>query len=254
MLVISDLEVSYLKTIAVLRGITLNIPTGGIVALIGTNGAGKSTTLKSISGLLATEDGEVTAGEIRFNGTKINNKGIQEIVKMGIVHVMERRRVLAHLTAEQNLIVASPYYGSRLKIDLDKVYSYFPFLRTRHHQMSGYLSGGEQQMLVIGRALMAHPKLMLLDEPSLGLAPLITKEIFRIIGEISVEEKSSILLVEQNALAALTLAQYCYLMENGKIALSGLSNELKSNANIKEFYLGIGAAGERKSYRRDKTV
>jgi branched-chain amino acid transport system ATP-binding protein len=252
MLVVSHLEVAYIKAVTVLRDITLDIPTGAIVALIGTNGAGKSTTLKSISGLLSTEYGKVTAGEITFNGERIDNKGIQDIVKLGIVHVMERRRILAQLTTEQNLVVASPYHGGQLKMDLDKVYSYFPFLRARRHQISGYMSGGEQQMLAIGRALMRHPKLMLLDEPSLGLAPIVTKEIFSIIEKINIEEKTSILLVEQNALAALTLAQYGYVMENGRIPLSGLSSELRSDVNIKEFYLGISADGERKTYKRMK--
>jgi len=232
----------------------MEVGPGKVVGLLGANGAGKTTTLKAISGLLRTEVGEVTDGSIEFEGVRIDKKNPEEIVKMGIVQVMEGRRLFEHLTVEENLI-ASAYItgdGGRLKQDLDSVYNYFPRLKDLCHQTSGYLSGGEQQMLVIGSALMTHPKLMLLDEPSLGLAPKLVREIFDIVRRINVEEGTSILLVEQNVKAALTIAEYGYVMENGRVVLDGPTEKLKDNEDIKEFYLGLSELGERKSYREVK--
>ncbi|MCX7838980.1 MAG: ABC transporter ATP-binding protein [Anaerolineae bacterium] len=253
MLKLNNIEVVYSDVILVLRGVSLEVGDGQIVALLGANGAGKTTTLKAISGLLWTELGQVTRGSIEFNGERIDRLGPEDIVERGIVQVMEGRRLFAHLSVEENLIAGSLVRGNgRTKADLEMVYTYFPRLRDLRHRVSGYLSGGEQQMLVIGRALMAHPKLMLLDEPSLGLAPLIVREIFEVIQKINRQEKTSILLVEQIAQAALEIAHYGYVMENGRVVLDGPAEKLRDNEDIKEFYLGLTQLGERKSYREVK--
>lgn len=218
---------------------------------MGSNGAGKSTTLKSISGLLKPENGDVTDGNIEFYDQPIQDMDAAEIVEMGIFQVMEGRRVFEHLTVEENLIAGAYTRKDRthLKQDMDMVYSYFPALKSRIDQTAGYLSGGEQQMLAIGRALMAKPKLMMLDEPSLGLAPMLVREIFGIIERINREQNTTILLVEQNANLALNVADYAYIMENGRIVLEGYPKTLKENADVREFYLGLTEVGQRKSYR-----
>lgn len=254
MLRLNNLEVKYLGVILVLRGIFLEVGKGKIVALLGANGAGKSTTLKAISGLLKTEQGEVTDGTIEFEGKRIDKLPPEEIVKKGIIQVLEGRRILEHLSVEENLKIGaySKSYGSRLNRQLDMVYDYFPRLKDLHNQTSGYLSGGEQQMLVFGRALMARPKLVMLDEASLGLAPLLVKEIFDIVGRINAEEGTAFLLVEQNAVAALALAEYGYVMENGRIVLDGPAAKLRGNEDVQEFYMGLSEIGERKSYQEIK--
>jgi branched-chain amino acid transport system ATP-binding protein len=251
MLQLNNVEVRYMDVILVLRGVSLEVEKGSVVALLGSNGAGKTTTLKAISGLLKTEEGKVTDGTIEFEGRRIENGDPEKIAKLGIIQVLEGRMVLEHLTVEENLRVGAHIAGNgaRLRRDLDMVYGYFPLLRDLRGQTSGYLSGGEQQMLVVGRGLMSHPKLMLLDEASLGLAPLLVNEIFKILRRINEEEKVSILLVEQNARAALSFAQYGYVMENGKIVLEDTADNLAENADIREFYMGIATAGKRRSYR-----
>ncbi|HYB20004.1 MAG TPA: ABC transporter ATP-binding protein [Thermodesulfobacteriota bacterium] len=251
MLSVNNIEVVYHDVILVLRGVSLSLREKQIIALLGANGAGKTTTLKAVSGLLKTEVGKVSHGDIQFNGQRIDRMSPEEISRMGIIQVLEGRRVLEQLTVEENLEVATYLLPdrSRAKQDIDRVYTYFPKLKQIKGQKSGYISGGEQQMVLLGRALMAHPKLMLLDEPSLGLAPLLVQEIFRIIHQINDEEKTAILLVEQNAIAALDLASYGYVMENGRIVLDGSAEELKKNEDVKEFYLGFGALAQRKSYR-----
>jgi branched-chain amino acid transport system ATP-binding protein len=251
MLSVNNIEVIYSNVVLVLRGVSLEVKDKSITALLGANGAGKSTTLKAISGLLHTELGRVSKGHILLDGKRIERFGPEDIVELGIVQVMERRRVFEHLTVEENLIVgASPVKGRyNLKRDIDATYSFFPRLKDLRSQTSGYLSGGEQQMLVIGRALMGHPKVLLLDEPSLGLSPLMTKEIFRGVKSINLGEGTSILLVEQNALAGLSVADYGYIMENGRIALNGPPGSLRDNEEVREFYLGYSKAGERMSYR-----
>jgi len=250
MLKLSNVEVKYAGVILVLRGVSLEIGKGTIVSLLGSNGAGKTTTLKAISGLLHTELGEVTAGTIEYEGCRIDKMDPEQIAKMGIIQVMEGRRVLEHLTVEENLRLGG-YIRSRDNItkDLDMVYDYFPKLRNLRNSTSGYLSGGEQQMVVMGRAMMAHPRIMLLDEPSMGLAPLIVDEIFEIIKKFNSEEKSSILVVEQNARTALAVSEHSYVLENGRVVLDGPSSKLADNEDIKEFYLGLSKIGEKKSYR-----
>ena len=248
-LFVNNIEAVYDRVILVLKGVSLKMPEGGIVALLGANGAGKSTTLKAISGLLHGERGEVTKGSIEFLGREIEHRDAADIVKLGVVQVMEDRRVFEHLTPEENLLVGAYTRPDSITNDLERVYSYFPALTQRRSVKAGYLSGGEQQMLAIGRALMARPKLMLLDEPSLGLAPLLVEEIFNIVKRINKEEGVSILLVEQNATIALELAEYGYVMENGRIVLDGDSEKLKNNEDIQEFYLGLSTVGQRKSYR-----
>jgi branched-chain amino acid transport system ATP-binding protein len=252
MLVMNAVEVRYLDVILVLRGVSLEVPTGKIVALLGVNGAGKSTALKAISGLLETEEGKVTDGSIYFDGTRIDRMSPEDIVKLGIVQVIEGRKVMGHLTVEQNLRGGAFLRHGDLRRDLDMVYSYFPRLKERRNFTAGYLSGGEQQMLVIGRAMMAHPKLMLLDEPSMGLAPLLTREIFDMIKRFNTEEKTSILVVEQNARAALSIAEHGYIMENGTIVLDAPAAKLADNPDVKEFYLGLSTVGEKRSYREIK--
>lgn len=254
MLQLNNVEVTYLNVIRVLHGVSLTVPDGLVVALLGANGAGKSTTLKAISGLLRIEEGAVTDGTIEWNGERIDKKGAEEIGKLGIIQALEGRRVFEHLTTEENLIVGA--YQRRdhhaVKRDLDMVYEYFPRLKDLRHNIAGYLSGGEQQMLVIARAIMASPKLMMLDEPSLGLAPLLVEEIYNIIQRFNEEQKISVLLVEQNVRIALSIAQYGYVMENGRIVLDGSADFLKNNEDVKEFYMGLTKLGTRKSYREVK--
>ncbi len=250
MLILNNVEVIYNDVILVLKGVSLELPPGKVVALLGGNGGGKSTVLKSISGLLKTELGEVTDGSIEFEGVRLDKLDPEKIVKMGIVQVLEGRKLFSHLTVEENLRVSSVGVGrSQIKRDLSNVYDYFPRLRDFRNRTAGYLSGGEQQMLVIGSALMSHPKIMLLDEPSLGLAPLMVKEIFEIISKINIEGKVTILLVEQNVNAALGISDYGYIMENGRIVLDGAAKTLRENEDVKEFYLGLSTLGGRKSYK-----
>ncbi|MBM3131603.1 MAG: ABC transporter ATP-binding protein [Chloroflexi bacterium] len=254
MLQLENVEVRYSGIILVLKGITMEVNEGDLVALLGSNGAGKTTTLRAISGLLKTEDGRVTDGKIEYKGKGIENGDPEEIAKKGIIQVLEGRRILPHLTVEENLRAGAYVVGRKAdtKKDLQMVYDYFPKLRMLRTQTSGYLSGGEQQMLVVGRALMAHPTLVMIDEASLGLAPLLQKEIYSIIYRINGEEKVSILLVEQNAKAALAISDYAYLLENGSIVLSGPAAQMADNEDVKEFYLGLGASGETRSYREVK--
>lgn len=247
MLKINNIEVKYHHSILVLRGVTMDVGEESVVALLGANGAGKTTTLKAISGLLKTEVGEVTDGTIELDGRRIDRLDTEEIVGLGITQAMEGRRIFEHLTVEENLRAGRK--GSDIPKDLEMVYTYFPNLRALRRQVSGFLSGGEQQMMVIGSGLMAHPLYFLLDEPSLGLSPMLTEEIFGIIKRIRIEEKTAILLVEQNALIALEVADYGYVMENGKVVLDGPTEKLKDNEDIKEFYLGLSEIGERKSYK-----
>jgi branched-chain amino acid transport system ATP-binding protein len=254
MLQVNNIVVVYMNVIQVLRGVSLEVDDGQIVALLGANGAGKTTTLKAISGLLKTEEGEITDGSIDFDDKRIDRYDPGDIAAMGISQVMEGRRVLEHLSVEENLLVGAYRRKDRagVKRDIEMVFDYFPRVKDLRRRTSGYLSGGEQQMLVIGRALMASPKLMLLDEPSLGLAPLLVQEIYEIIRRINAEQKMAILLVEQNVRAALGIADYGYVMENGKIVLGGPADKLKDNEDIKEFYMGLSAIGSQKSYREVK--
>lgn len=251
MLKVNNIEVTYHGVILVLRGVSLEVGDGKVISLLGANGAGKSTTLKAISGLLKTEVGRVSRGSIQWEGRNIDREDPEEIAKMGVIQVMEGRRILEHLTVEDELLAGGYIVRHKYNLhkELDRVYHFFPKLKTLRQHTSGYLSGGEQQMLVIGRALMSHPKLVMLDEPSLGLAPLLVEEIFGIVRAINREEKVSILIVEQNAVAALELAEYGYVMENGRMVLDGSSRQLKENEDVKEFYLGFGALSQRKSYR-----
>jgi branched-chain amino acid transport system ATP-binding protein len=238
----------------VLKGVSIQVDEGKVVALLGGNGAGKTTTLKAISGLLGTELGEVTDGSIDFLGQRIDHRSPEEIVRLGIVQVMEGGQIFEHLTVDQNLKLGAYSRSDTpgIRNDLGRTYGYFPKLISLKDRISGYISGGERQMLVLGRALMARPKIMLLDEPSLGLSPLLVREIFRIIGQINTEEKTSILLVEQNARMALLVSEHGYVMENGRIVMDGPSERLRSNEDIKEFYLGLSEIGKRKSYRTAK--
>ena len=251
LLVVNNIEVIYHHVILVLKGLSLQVQQGQIVTVLGNNGAGKSTTLKAISGLLKSEDGEVSDGQIRFLGDRIDQRYPEEIVRMGIFQVMEGRRVFGDLTVEENLIAGGHTNRSkqRLKEDMERVYGYFPRLKARKSFLAGYISGGEQQMLVIGRGLMASPRLMLLDEPSMGLSPLLVAEIFNIIKRINKEGGVSILLVEQNARLALSIADHGYVMESGRIVLDDAVEKLKENADVREFYLGLTEVGKKKSYR-----
>lgn len=250
---LNNVEVIYNDVILVLKGLSIQVNQGTIVALLGSNGAGKSTTLKAISGLLKPEDGAVTDGEILFEGQPIHNADPARIVRQGIFQVMEGRRIFEHLTVEENLRAGGYIQGAgKNRQIMEMIYNYFPRLKERRNQVAGFLSGGEQQMLAIGRALMADPKVILLDEPSLGLAPLLVREIFHIVQRINEEQGKTILLVEQNAHHALSVAHYAYIMENGRVVLDGTPEELANNADVREFYLGLTEVGKRKSYREVK--
>jgi branched-chain amino acid transport system ATP-binding protein len=252
LLAVRNVDVVYDKVIMVLRGLSLEVPKAEIVALLGANGAGKSTTLKAISGLLKTEDGEVTRGEIMFGGERIDGIDPERIVGRGILQVMEGRRIVSDMTPLENLrLGAFTRRDNEVAADIDMVFEYFPRLKERTG-LAGYLSGGEQQMLAIGRALMARPKMILMDEPSMGLSPLLVKEVFGIIKRINRDLGVTVLLVEQNAHAALSVAGYGYVMEQGKIVLDGTADELRNNEDVKEFYLG-GAGHQRKSFKNLKS-
>ena len=250
---VNNIEVVYNKVVQVLRGLSLAVPRGQIVALLGSNGAGKSTTLKAVSGLLALEDGEVEAGRIVFDGAPTAQLAPQQLVRRGLSHVMEGRRVFEDLTVEENLVAATYALtgrtGTATPRNFDDVYAYFPRLHERRKGLAGYLSGGEQQMLAIGRALVAQPKLMLLDEPSLGLSPKLVEDIFTIIARINAERGTSMLLVEQNASVALAIAHTGYIMESGKVVIDGSAERLAADPDVREFYLGVGGSGESRSFR-----
>ncbi|MFW6203460.1 MAG: ABC transporter ATP-binding protein [Actinomycetota bacterium] len=249
---LNNVEVIYEEVILVLRGMSLQVPEGSIVALLGSNGAGKSTTLKAIGGLLPSEHGAITDGTITFRGTDITRTDAPEIVRMGMSLVMEGRRVFEHLTVAENLAAGAHTRRENYADDLDLVYGYFPRLADLRNQTAGYLSGGEQQMLAIGRALMARPSIMMLDEPSLGLAPRLVSEIFEIVQQLNRDLGTTVLVVEQNARRALEIADHGYIMEQGRIVLEGPARELADNPDVKEFYLGIGESGQRRSYREVK--
>ena len=257
---VNNIEVIYDHVILVLKGVSLEVPEGRIVTLLGANGAGKTTTLKAISNLLRVERGEVTKGSIEYRGQRVDRLNPSALVRQGVIQVMEGRHPFGHLTCEENLLTgAYTRHDGRtaMQRDLDMVYSYFPRLAERRHAKAGYVSGGEQQMMVIGRALMARPKLILLDEPSMGLAPQLVAEIFDIVARLNREEGVSFLLAEQNATVALRVADYGYVLENGRVVLDGDAETLRSNEDVKEFYLGLGTAGRRsyrdvKHYRRRK--
>lgn len=251
LLKVNNVEVIYEHVILVLKGVSLHVPKGGIVSLLGANGAGKSTTLKAISNLVKAERGEVTKGSVEFEGKRIDRLYAPQLVKLGIVQVMEGRHTFEHLTVEEDLLTGAYTRGrdsKGIKRDLEMVYTYFPRLVERRHAKTGYISGGEMQMCAIGRALMARPKIILLDEPSMGLAPMLVEEIFDIIARLNREENVAMLLAEQNAVMALNYAQYGYIMENGRVVLDGDAETLKDNADVKEFYLGLTEVGK-KSYR-----
>jgi branched-chain amino acid transport system ATP-binding protein len=256
LLEIINIEVKFNKIILVLKGISINVPNEGIVALLGSNGAGKSTILKAVMGLLDYEDGEVTRGDIVFQGRSLIHPLISPAkrVSYGITQVFEGRRIFDELTVEENLIVGSYTRSDRKTLleDMDTIFGLFPVLKQRVKHIAGYLSGGEQQMLALGRALAVKPKLILLDEPSLGLSPLLAKEVFKIINSINKKQKITILVVEQNANMAFSIADYVYVMENGKIVAEGVSDELKENRNIQEFYLGLSQGGSRKNFKEVK--
>jgi branched-chain amino acid transport system ATP-binding protein len=249
MLELNNVEVIYEEVILVLRGLSMEVPEGKIVALLGSNGAGKSTTLKSICGLLPSEHGETTDGDIAFDGTDITHADTAKIVQMGASMVMEGRRVFEHLTVHENLVAGAHTRRDAFHEDLELVYRYFPRLQDMRGRVAGYLSGGEQQMLAIGRALMAKPRLMMLDEPSLGLAPMLVSEIFGIVQRLNRDLGTTVLLVEQNAQRALEIADHGYIMEQGRIVLEGPARDLAENPDVKEFYLGLGEGGHRRSYR-----
>ena len=251
---LNNISVVYAEVIQVLKGVSLVVKRGQIVSLLGSNGAGKTTTLKAISGLLKPENGKVTEGTIEYDGQSIQNSAPEGITRLGIIQVLEGRQPFKNLTIEENLRVGTATrWGKPYKKDLDMIYDYFPPLVPRRNRLAGYCSGGELQMLVMGRALMAHPELLLLDEPSLGLAPFLVKEIFEIVKRINKEQGTTIVLVEQNANMALRIAHYGYVMENGKIMMEGTAKELSDNPDIKEFYLGMAASGIAKSYKDVKS-
>jgi branched-chain amino acid transport system ATP-binding protein len=249
MLEVENIEVVYDQVMLVLRGLSLQVAEGKVVALLGSNGAGKSTTLKAISGLLPSENGEITNGEISFRGQPITRCDAADIVRRGISQVLEGRRVFEHLTTDENLRAGGHTRNGDLRAGLEQVYEYFPALAARRSQMAGYLSGGEQQQLAIGRALMTEPRLMMLDEPSLGLAPRLVTEIFDIVHRLNQELGTTILIVEQNARLALEIADYAYVMENGRIVLDGEAGEMARNPDVREFYLGVTESDGRRSYR-----
>jgi branched-chain amino acid transport system ATP-binding protein len=254
MLSVNNIEVVYNNVILVLKGISLNVPEFGVVALLGANGAGKSTTLKAISGILKLQNGDLKEGTVEFMGKPIHKLDPDCIVRMGITMVPEGRRVFEDLNVVENLIIGAHTRTERalLKRDLEMIFGYYPILAERKNMQAVFLSGGEQQMLVIGRALMSRPKLMMLDEPSLGLAPLLVKEIFNILRTINQEQRTAILLIEQNARIALNFSEYGYIMENGKIVLDGPRERLVENEDVKEFYLGMTEEWEKKSYAEVK--
>ena len=258
-LIVNNIEVVYSHVILVLKGVSLNVKKGGITALLGGNGAGKSTTLKSISNLLASERGEVTKGSVTFDDEQIHNLDPSQLVKKGVIQVMEGRHCFEHLTVEENLLTGAYTRpnNKEVKDDLERVYGYFPRLRDRRTSLAGYTSGGEQQMIAIGRALMAHPTMILLDEPSMGLAPQLVKQIFEIVAEINRKEGVTILLAEQNTNMALQYAEYAYILENGRVVMEGTAESMRDNEDVKEFYLGISGEGRQsfkdvKQYRRRK--
>ena len=251
LLSVNNIEVIYNHVILVLKGVSLEVPEGGIVALLGANGAGKTTTLKSISNLLSSERGEVTKGSIHYENQEIQSLTPSDLVKRGVIQVMEGRHCFEHLTVEENLMTGAYTRGGDRKgisEDLEMVYGYFPRLKERFKSLAGYISGGEQQMVAIGRALMARPKLMLLDEPSMGLAPQLVEEIFEIVALLNREKQVSILLAEQNASIALRYAKTGYILENGRIVMEGEAKALADNDDVKEFYLGI-SQGDQKSFK-----
>ena len=248
---VNNIEVVYDHVILVLKGVSLNVPLGGIIALLGANGAGKTTTLKAVSNLLHAERGEVTKGSILFNGVEVQSLSPNDLVRRGCIQVMEGRRCFVHLTVEENLLTGAftrKDSKSAIAQDLDRVYGYFPRLRERRGSTAGYTSGGEQQMCVIGRALMSRPKMILLDEPSMGLAPQIVEEIFEIVKDLNLKEGVSFLLAEQNTNMALKYASHGYILENGRMVMDGEAQTLAANEDVKEFYLGV-AGGKRKSFR-----
>lgn len=249
---INNIEVIFNRSVQVLRGMSLAVPKGGVVALLGSNGAGKTTTLKAISQLLSLDNGEVTAGEIYFNGSLIGGRKPHEVVHDGLFHVMEGRHVFEDLTVEENLIAATYARAGASSKDFDLVYEYFPRLFERRKGLAGYLSGGEQQMLAIGRALIARPVALLLDEPSLGLSPILTEEIFRVLARINAEQGTSMLVVEQNAAMAFAISSYAYIMETGRIVIDGPTERLMHDQDVREFYLGMGEEGSSKNYRELK--
>ena len=258
-LVVNNIEVVYSHVILVLKGVSLKVKKGGITALLGGNGAGKSTTLKSISNLLASERGEVTKGSVTYSNEYIHDLDPAQLVKKGVIQVMEGRHCFEHLTVEENLLTGAytRTNNKEVKEDLERVYNYFPRLRDRRTSLAGYTSGGEQQMIAIGRALMAHPTMILLDEPSMGLAPQLVKQIFEIVAEINRKEGVTILLAEQNTNMALQYAEYAYILENGRVVMEGTAESMRDNEDVKEFYLGISGEGRQsfkdvKQYRRRK--
>jgi branched-chain amino acid transport system ATP-binding protein len=254
LLTVNNIEVIYDHVILVLKGVSLEVPEGQIVALLGANGAGKTTTLKAISNLLSSERGEVTKGSIEYQGQRIDQLGPNELVRRGVIQVMEGRHCFQHLTVEENLLTGAFTRSANraaIRRDLDMVYGYFPRLKERRRSQAGYTSGGEQQMTAIGRALMARPNMILLDEPSMGLAPQVVEEIFEIVHRLNEKEKVSFLLAEQNTMVALRYANYGYILENGRVVMDGPAQELSSNEDVKEFYLGLSTAG-RKSFREAK--
>ena len=251
LLSVNGIEVIYNHVILVLKGVSLNVPEGRIVAILGANGAGKTTTLRAISNLLRSERGEVTKGTVEYRGEKVHQLSPSDLVKRGVIQVMEGRHCFAHLTVEENLLTGAYTRNvsrAEINIDLEKVYNYFPKLKTRRHSQSGYTSGGEQQMTAVGRALMSRPNMILLDEPSMGLAPQIVEEIFEIVRDLNQKEKVSFLLAEQNTNVALRYADFGYILENGRVVMEGDAKSLAQNEDVKEFYLGISTAG-RKSFR-----
>ena len=248
---VNGIEVIYNHVILVLKGVSLCVPEGGIVAILGANGAGKTTTLRAVSNLLKSERGDVTKGSVEYRGEKVHRLSPSDLVKRGVIQVMEGRHCFAHLTVEENLLTgAYTRNASRAEVsaDLEKVYGYFPRLKMRRHSQSGYTSGGEQQMTAVGRALMSRPQMILLDEPSMGLAPQIVEEIFEIVRNLNQKEKVSFLLAEQNTNVALRYADFGYILENGRVVMEGAAASLAENEDVKEFYLGISKAG-RKSFR-----
>jgi branched-chain amino acid transport system ATP-binding protein len=251
---VNGIEVIYNSVILVLKGVSLQVPQGGIVAILGGNGAGKTTTLRAVSNLLKGERGEVTKGSIELRGERIENLSPSDLVQRGVVQVMEGRHCFAHLTIEENLLTGAYTRKSKAEVaaTLEKVYTYFPRLKTRRGSQAAYTSGGEQQMCAIGRALMASPNMVLLDEPSMGLAPQIVQEVFEIVKDLNAKEKVTFLLAEQNTNMALQYSDYGYIMESGRVVMDGPAAELATNEDVKEFYLGVGG-GERKSFRDVKS-